>query len=118
MLDQQTLRQRILEITNMIVTLEGGPMKISDVRIVPAPAFFDSTYGTSIHREEDGTAILRISTKRPVDEVANTILHETAHVLLGPDHVDGPDHAELFQKTYRRIWEKYFDVVLEEITRP
>ncbi len=115
--DELTLRSRILEIVNMIVALEGGPMPLSQVRIVTGPMFFDSTFGTTL-LTQDGGAVMRVAVARPGEDVADTVLHETAHLLLGPEHIDQPDHGPGFQNTYRRIRDKYFDVVLEEITRP
>jgi len=117
MVDQALLRERILETVNMIIALEGGPVPVVEVRVVTAPAFFDSTFGTSL-LTEDGHVVMRVAVQRPGKDVADTILHETAHVLLGPDHIDQPDHGLNFQNTYRRIRDKYFDVVLEEVTRP
>lgn len=117
MLDQQTLRARILEIANVIVAVEGGSMKISDVRIVDAPTFFDSTHGTAI-LQDDGSVVLRISTKRPVDQVADTILHECAHVILGPEHIDQPDHGKAFQDAYQKVREKYMGVVTGTLEVP
>lgn len=116
MFDQQAMRQRILGVANMIVPLEGGPVPVKDVRIVAAPAFFDHTYGTTI-LENDGSVVLRISAKRSVSDVADTVLHELAHVLLGVEHIDNPDHGVQFQKTYETLRGKYFDVVMEELTR-
>lgn len=117
MLDDLTLRSRILEVVNMIITLEGGPVPVVEVRVVTAPAFFDSTFGTSL-LTESGQVVMRVAVQRPGEDVADTVLHETAHTLLGPDHVDHSDHGADFQNTYRRIRDKYFDVVLEEVTRP
>lgn len=117
MLDDLTLRKRILETVNMIITLEGGPVPVAEVRVVTAPAFFDSTFGTSL-LTDGGQIAMRVAVQRPGEDVADTVLHETAHVLLGPDHIDHSDHGTDFQNTYRRIREKYFDVVLEEVTRP
>jgi hypothetical protein len=39
---------RILGVANMIVTLEGSPVQVSEVRIVAAPVFFDQSYGTTL----------------------------------------------------------------------
>lgn len=110
MIDQQTIRSRILEIVNTIITVEDGPIQVKDVRIVDAPAFFDDSYGTSI-LEEDGSIVLRIATRRSLDQVADTVLHETAHILLGPEHVDQPDHGEEFQGIYARLRREYMGVV-------
>jgi hypothetical protein len=117
MLDQQAMRQRILDVANMIVLLEGGSVTVSEVRIVDAPAFFDQSYGATLI-DEDGNVILRVSVKRSVDQIADTVIHEVAHVLLGPEHIDNPDHGEDFHDVYRRLQERYFGVVMEEITRP
>jgi len=114
MLDQRALRSRILETTNMMIALEGGPVPVSDVRIVSAPMFFDQTYGTSMLMD-DGQVVLRVSVGRPVEGVADTVIHETAHVLLGVEHIDKPDHGETFQGLYRRLREKYYDVVVESL---
>jgi hypothetical protein len=112
--DHSTLRSRILETVNMIVTLEGGPVQVADVRIVSAPAFFDSTYGTSI-LTDDGNVVLRVAVQRPPDQVADTVLHELAHVLLGPEHIDQPDHGAQFQSIYAGLKGKYTDVVMEQL---
>lgn len=117
MVDQALLRDRILETVNMIVTLEGGPVPVAEIRVVMAPEFFDSTFGTSLIAD-DGQVVMRVAVQRPGEAVADTVLHETAHVLLGPEHIDQSDHGQNFQNTYRRIRDKYFDVVLEEVTRP
>jgi hypothetical protein len=116
-MDQSTLRSEILETVNMIVTLEGGPVPVSDVRIVAAPAFFDQTYGMSI-LEDDGSVVLRIAVQRPADQVADTVLHETAHVLLGSEHIDRPDHGPKFQAVYGDLKGKYFSVVMESLKWP
>jgi hypothetical protein len=114
MLDQADLRSRILETANMIVTLEGGPVQVADVRIVAAPAFFDNSYGTSI-LEDDGSVVLRVAVQRPPDQVVDTVLHELAHVLLGPEHIDQPDHGAEFQRVYGDLKRKYVDVVMEQL---
>jgi hypothetical protein len=111
-LDQDALRAKILETLNLLVALEGGPVAVTEVRIVPAPAFLDQTYGTSILLE-DGSVAVRIAVQRPLPQVADTVLHETAHVLLGPEHVDRPDHGPEFQRVYQGLREKYSDVVME-----
>lgn len=115
-IDQLALRSRILEIVNVIVTLEGGPLQVSDVRIVAAPAFFDQTYGKSMLLD-DGSLVLRIAVRRPADQVSGTVLHETAHVLLGPEHIDQPNHGPEFQSIYEELHRKYFAVVAEKLVR-
>lgn len=114
-IDQAALRSRILEIVNVIVTLEGGPVPVADIRIVSAPAFFDQTRGMSMLLD-DGSVALRIAVQRPADQVADTVLHETAHVLLGPEHIDQPDHGPEFQRVYLDLRQKYTDVVMERLT--
>lgn len=110
MVDQAALRSEILETVNAILILEGGSVPVSEVRIVSAPAFFDQSYGTSMVLE-DGSIALRIAVQRPPDQVADTILHEVAHVLLGPEHIDNPDHGAEFQSVYQDLREKYAGVV-------
>lgn len=117
MLDQASLRSRILETANMIVTLEGGPVPVMDVWIVAAPTFFDSTYGTSI-LEDDGSVVLRIAVQRPLDQVVDTVLHEMAHILLGPEHIDHSGHGPEFQRISADLKQKYTDVVMEQLTGP
>lgn len=115
MLDQAALRSRILETANMIITLEGGPVPVMDVRIVSAPVFFNNSYGTAMLLD-DGSVVLRISVGRPPDQVVDTILHEIAHVLLGTEHIDQPDHGQEFKSVYGDLKRKYTDVVLEQLT--
>jgi hypothetical protein len=114
-IDQLALRSRILEIVNVIVTLEGGPAPVADVRIVAAPAFFDQTHGMSM-LQEDGSVVLRIAVQRPADQVADTVLHETAHVLLGTEHIDQPDHGPGWRSVYQELQQKYRAIVLDVLT--
>jgi hypothetical protein len=117
MVDDVLLRERILEAVNMIIILEGGPVPVAEVRVVTAPMFFDSTFGTSLLTPE-GDAVMRVAVHRPDDAVVDTILHETAHILQGPEHIDEGDHGPAFQATEEQIRNKYWGVVREEITRP
>lgn len=116
MIDQDLLRQRILETVNDILILEKGSVFVDEIRIVDAPAFFDETYGTSIIRPDGGIAI-RVAVKRPAADVADTVIHETAHVLLGKEHVENSDHGPLFQEVYAQLRERYLPVVMERISR-
>jgi len=108
------LGRKVLDTVNMIITLEGGPVPLKEVRVVTAPMFFDSTYGTSL-LDDDGQVVMRVAVQRPREAVADTVLHETAHILLGTEHIDRPDHGPTFQGTYQRLRDKYFDVVLESL---
>jgi len=110
MMDQTSLRSEILETVNAILILEGCPTPVSEVRIVAASEFFDQSYGTAMVLD-DGSIALRIAVRRSPDQVADTILHETAHVLLGPEHIDAPDHGPEFQGVYQDLREKYLGVV-------
>jgi hypothetical protein len=116
MVDDALLRERILETVNMIITLEGGPVPVAEIRIVSAPMFFDSTFGTSLLNQE-GDAVMRVAVHRPDDAVVDTILHETAHILQGPEHIDQGDHGPAFQATEKRVRNRYWGVVREQITR-
>ena len=116
MVDDALLRERILETVNMIVALEGGPVSLAEVRVVTAPMFFDSTFGTSLLTPE-GDVVMRIAVHRPDDAVVDTILHETAHVLQGPEHINVGDHGPAFQETEKRIRNRYWGAVREQITR-
>jgi hypothetical protein len=109
-------RSKILEISNDIIVLENGPVPVEDVRIVPAETFFGMSYGTSMLLD-DGKVVLRITIKRPLAEVADTILHETAHVLLGREHIDQPDHGPAFQGVYERLKLKYLAAVTKRLER-
>jgi hypothetical protein len=60
---------------------------------------------------ENGDIAIRIAVGRPPAEVVDTILHETAHVLLGPEHIDQPDHGPRFQELYKRLKQKYSSVM-------
>lgn len=104
--DQLKLRDTILEAVNAIIQAEGGPVPVKEVRLVPGAEFLDHTYGTAILLPDGGIA-LRVAVGRPAPAVVDTILHETAHVLLGPEHVDRPDHGEAFQRLYGRLTQKY-----------
>lgn len=117
MVDQKALSAKILELANMMVMIEGGTLPVSEVRIVDAPMFFDNSYGTSMVLDK-GSSAIRVSVKRPPAEVADTILHETAHVIMGAEHVENPDHGQKFQALYQKLRVKYFDVVMQELTRP
>jgi len=117
MMDQAALRSEILETVNSILILEGSESFVSEVRIVSAPAFFDQSYGTAMVLD-DGSIALRIAVQRPVDQVADTILHETAHVLLGSSHIDNPDHGLMFQSVYKELRERYLSVVMETLAHP
>jgi len=112
--DKVALRSRILETANMIITIEGGPVQVEDVLIVAAPMFFNSTYGTSILKD-NGHVVLRVAVKRPPEQVVDTILHEVAHVLLGLKHIDNPDHGPVFQGVYKDLKRKYSDVVIWQL---
>jgi hypothetical protein len=112
MIDQAALRAELLEITNSILVLEGSSTFVDEIRLVTAPAFFDDSYGTVL-LEGDDRVVMRVSIGRPEDQVADTIVHETAHVLLGPEHIDNPDHGDRFQSVYQDLREKYMSVVME-----
>jgi len=108
--DQAHLRSLILEAVNDIIRIEGGPVFVSEVRLVPGRDFFGLSYGTSILME-NGDVALRIAVGRPPAEVVDTILHETAHILLGTDHIDQPDHGARFQELYKRLKRKYSSTI-------
>lgn len=112
----QFFRSKILEIANDIVVLENGSVPVEDVRIVSADTFFGMSYGTSMLLD-DGKVVLRIAVKRPLPEVADTILHETAHVLLGPEHIDNPDHGREFQKVYGELKRKYLAAIEKRLRK-
>ncbi len=115
-IDQTRWRDLILEVANDIIRLEGGAVPVSEVRIVPAPTFFGLSHGTAILME-NGDVALRVAVDRPPAEVGDTILHEIAHVLLGREHIDQPDHGPQFQKIYEHLKKTYLDTVTEEIPR-
>lgn len=110
MTDQLRLRPLILEAVNDIIRIEGGPVFVSDVRIVSAPTFFGLSHGTTLLLD-DGSVAMRVAVQRPAAEVVDTILHETAHVLLGPEHIENPDHGARFQEIYARLLRQYSDAL-------
>lgn len=112
--DQARLRSLILDAVNNIVRIEGGPVFVSEVRLVPGRNFFGLSYGTSI-LTENGDIAIRIAVGRPPAEVVDTILHETAHVLLGPEHIDQPDHGPRFQELYGHLTQKYSSSVTSSL---
>ena len=114
--DQLRWRELILEVANEIIRLEGGAVPVTEVRIVPAQTFFDMSHGTTI-LEENGDVALRVAVDRPRLEVGDTILHELAHVLLGREHIDRPDHGPRFQELYAHLKRTYLDTVTEVIPR-
>ena len=107
-------RDLILEVANEIIRLEGGTVPVTDIRIVPAQTFFDMSHGTTI-LEENGDIALRVAVDRPPAEVGDTIIHELAHVLLGREHIDNPDHGPRFQEIYERLKKKYLDTVTGDL---
>jgi hypothetical protein len=104
--DQLRLRKLILEAVNDIIRIEEGPVPVSEVRVVAAPTFFGLSHGTALLLE-NGDVVLRVAVERPAEEVVDTILHETAHVLLGREHIDRPDHGVRFQGVYERLRRRY-----------
>ena len=111
---QLTLRALILEVVNDIIRLEGGAVPVREIRIVPGSSFFGLSHGTAILLENGGVA-LRVAVGRPTDEVVDTILHEIAHILLGREHIDVPDHGPHFQKIYAHLKRKYSPLVTDRL---
>ena len=104
--DQVELRESILDAVNSIIQAENGPVLVEEVRIVAAPMFFDHTYGTTLLLD-DGGVVIRIAVGRPAPEVVDTILHETAHVLMGEWYIEQPCHGPGFQEIYERLTQTY-----------
>ncbi len=114
--DQLRWRELILEVANDIIRLEGGPVPVTEVRIVPGRDFFGLSHGTAMVLE-NGDVAVRVAVDRPPAEVGDTVIHELAHVLLGCEHIDNPDHGPRFQEIYERLKRKYLDTVTEELPR-
>ncbi len=114
--DQLRWRELILEVANDIIRLEGGPVPITEVRIVPGRDFFGLSHGTTMVLE-NGDIAVRVAVDRPPAEVGDTIIHELAHVLLGREHIDNPDHGPRFQEIYERLKKKYLDTVTGDLPR-
>jgi hypothetical protein len=124
--DQLHLAELIRDAINDIVRIEGGPVRVSTVRVVPAAAFFDHsfslepkthsvfTHGTTLY--ENGELIVRIAVGRPADQVVDTILHECAHVLLDSEHNNEPCHGQPFQDLYQYLKRKYTGVMKGELS--
>ena len=114
--EDQHLKSLILEAVNDIIRIEGGPVAVREIRIVPGDSFFGLSHGTAI-LEENGDVAMRVAVGRPPAEVVDTILHELAHVLLGREHIDNPDHGPRFQEIYERLKKKYLDTVTGDLPR-
>ena len=104
--EDQRLKALILEAVNDIIEIESGPVQVSEIRIVPGVSFFGLSHGTAIRRD-DGKIAMRVAVGRPPHEVVDTILHETAHIILGPEHIDEPDHGPRFQEIYAHLTRTY-----------
>lgn len=111
---QLALRALILEVVNDIIRLEGGPVSVREIRIVPGQSFFGLSHGTAILLE-NGDVALRVAVGRPTEEVVDTILHEIAHVLLGREHIDVPDHGSRFQEIYAHLKREYSPLVTDRL---
>ncbi len=114
--DQLRLAELIRDAINDIVRIEGGPIEVSEVRLSPGATFFDHTHGSTTLLD-DGTLAVRISVGRPADQVVDTILHETAHVLLDSERSDEPCHGKPFQDLYQYLKRKYTGSVTSEISQ-
>lgn len=114
--DQARWRALTLEVINEIIHLEGGSVFVGEVRIVPAATFVDHTHGTAMLLD-DGTIAVRVAVDRSPTAVGDTILHEIAHVLLGPEHIDNPDHGPRFQDLYAHLKTTYLDTVTDDLPR-
>lgn len=111
---QLELRTSILEAINAVVRAESGPVYVSEVRLVPGSSFFGISNGDTLLLP-GGKIAVRIAVGRAPEAVVDTILHETAHVLLGPEHIDQPDHGPTFQALHERLRLKYADSVLSRV---
>ncbi len=114
--DQLRWRGLVLDLINEIIHIEGGSVFVGEVRIVPAATFVDHTHGTAMLLD-DGTIAVRIAVERAPAAVGDTILHEIAHILLGTEHIDNPDHGPRFQDLYTHLKAKYLDTVTDDLPR-
>jgi Zn-dependent peptidase ImmA (M78 family) len=108
------LRETIAAIMNEIVRMEKGPVSVADVWIVPESAYLGRYFGTTI-LTKDGDVVLRIAVKRALDEVADTLLHELSHILLGKRHIRKINHGPHFTKLYEYLKQHYTDFVLAQL---
>lgn len=107
---QLELRELIREALNFVIESEGGAYRVQEVRIVPGADFFGLSNGDTLMLP-DGRIAVRIAVGRPPERVVDTILHEAAHVILGPEHIENPDHGSGFQALHDRLRRKYAGVV-------
>lgn len=111
---QLELRQLILEALNFVIASEGGTRKVDEVRIVPGADFFGLSNGDTLMLP-DGRIAVRIAVGRAPEKVVDTILHEAAHVILGPEHIENPDHGPGFQDLHDRLRRTYTERVARAV---
>lgn len=109
-------RDRILQIANQMLELEGGA-HFDDVWVEEGKSYIGRYLGTTI-LTKDGLVVLRVAIGRSADAVADTIIHEVAHRLLGVQHIRKGSHGEDFSQVYDSLKKKYQGYTVEALEAP
>lgn len=107
-------RESILAIINNLLEQEHKFIRVDDVWIVPEASYSGRYFGTTI-LTKGGETVIRIAIGRPREDVADTIIHEAAHILLGKRHIRNINHGRKFTEMYAMLTNDYKDLVVAQL---